>query len=303
MSRKTKTFKKQTNDYSCELKKGYLFHNKLEPLKSLHLFLGLRGYRKVKSQYSNVHWRMKIYVHSLLFFQLYTLFWYISTMVGVEGEGVIRKIARILIHITGAIIITMTWLSNTKTKHLYKIFKNFDVIERVIPKLNNFPRNNNILNLSVHAFFLFIILGQTIYYAVTLNIDDYNPVLELWAVTSGLATEYALYQLCIVLNMTSSYTNVLNTLICQICKCKEHNYNYREPFMVFVKHHVLQYVTPYYRIREEFQIITLKVTSVVKIYDKLMSNLELTNQKYNIVVSAHHLNRYKNVLHQKFIYL
>lgn len=278
---------KQANDDGFELTKGYLFHNKLEPLKFLHLFLGLRSYRKDKSHFSNVPWWMKTYIHTLSILQIFVLVAYnISIVLEARMDNFICKLAALLMFFIGGILIIMTWTSNANTKYILKIIKNFDIIERAIPEINSFPHSNNTLNIAIHVFFGFIFIGQTYYFHV-IYLGLYQFGLLVWEIINDIAIDYALYQFCIMLNMTSSYINVLNSLICEIYRINEYNYDQREPIMIFVKNNVFQYGTPapFFTNTKEFQITTLKNNDIVKIYNILMNNLELTNQKYNNVVS------------------
>lgn len=143
------------------------------------------------------------------------------------------------------------------------------------------------MNIAIHLFFLSIVFLEIIYFWGETFDNPSTVFFVVWSLVNNLASDFSLYHFCIRVNMTSSYTSVLNSLICQIYEIKKNNQIICDPFMIFVKKYVLQYTTTNNIANpKDFQVTTLNTNGVVRIYNKLINNLELTNLKYNTVVSG-----------------
>lgn len=269
-----------------------VFTNKIEPFQFVSSLLALKSYRIIDNHITTVHWTTKLQQLSYAVILLIDVFFIVKPIFSkINATSAVFYIASCLIHITGTLNVTIFWLSNINSIIFIKIMKNFDKIERLVPKMNGFVHSKNLTNMVVHFVIISFISYSLISATYSAIIDKFtvsfpNLFLYLYIIT----TDFLVYQFCTIVHMISSYANLINSCLCKKFKKPDLNYNYNnnDALMTFLKNKILQYKIIYSKKKSNFA--QIKMVDLVKIYDKLMDNLDLTNYKYNFVVSrAHYL--------------
>lgn len=271
---------------------GYLFHKKIEPMKILHPFLGLRSYKKDGSYFSKVGWPTKIYLYFLV--TCTTIIFIVNSKLRFEMKlSPLRVIASELVMITAIISVSGNWFSNTNSTPVLKQMNNYNFIENLAPKVNSFVHNSNHLNLFLHLSQVLINLTIMV---LTFKKNNFATPTDcfyyFWTEYLSISLDISSFQPCIIVNLLSSYVNVINLSLCETFGRPEYHYENRDALMLLVKNKILRYSDTYFHNTRELQCNRLEVDTMMNIFKKLMDNLEMITHKYNIIVSKRSITQY-----------
>lgn len=268
-----------------KISNGYLFHNKMEPMKLLHPFLGLRGYKMNGSYFSKVDRLAKFYLYFIVTCTI--IMFFAKTKIRLEiKSSPLRVIARELMLLAGLTSVIVNWISNTNSTPLLKQYNNYNYIENLLPKFNSFVHNSNHLNLFLHLSQVLIVLViQLLNFHIYHLTTSADYIFYYWTEFVSLTMDMLSFQPCIMVNLLSSYVNALNVVLCETYGRPEYHYENRDAFMFLVKNKILRYSDTYFNRPRNFQCKRLEVDAMMNIFDKLMDNLEMITHKYNVIVS------------------
>lgn len=278
---------------SNKIENGELFHKKLEPLKFTHSIMGLRSY-----EFDGVYFRkISFFRVAYLFFLsigCIMVYFYSLKRAYIVFKGItIHSVISFLIKITGAVQTTCFFLSNVNSSAVIKIFKNFDVIEKSIPNINGFLHKSNVLNVMLHSInILFVVTHVTIFQFVKVDLNEdnvFNTIITEATYFYYLVNDFSVYQCCNVMNMIGSYCNMLNIATCKMYRTA---YEQGDTFMMSIKNNILQYASV--EQMKELRFVHRDTDHIIKMFERLILNLELANRKYNIIVSYNIKNDFLN---------
>lgn len=256
---------------------GALFNNKLQPSTWFYSFIGLISYQMNGSSFRRIPWYGKVY---LMFLSAGISYWISYNLIIFWKDDcrvTLRNLGVSCLYISSIMHVVTIWLFNMNTSQTIKIFKEFDWIETTLPKINNFLYNSNKINIALHIIQVIyltadILIEPIIFNLVSCVVIYFNIVLVL-----------SVHQFCIITNMISSYGSVLNISICKLYNRPEYQSDYRNPVMYIIRHKVFCFASDYQK--SKYLIPITSVEAITLMCDKLLDNLQISNSKYNIVVS------------------
>lgn len=259
------------------------FRNKVEPFPILYLIFGLRSWSFTKGNYlTTLHWTAKVYIIATCSIFVYGSFLYIPPLF-ITTRSLVYYLATVLLFGAGSLNLTTIWLGNVNSKTVIKIFKKFDYLERVVPKLNGFIHNKSTSYIIIHLLpsaYIFYDAYQT-FRLPNFSILDTVPS-QLWKHFYMLTTDYFIYHFCNFVNMSSSYCYIIKISLCKLFKKSEYYHKPNDPFMYAVKGKVNQCAS--FDPTKEHVFLELKVVTLEKMYIKLMDAVELINYNFNVSV-------------------
>lgn len=276
------------------------FTNKIEPFPILHLAFGLRSWRVVTGNIlTNLHWTAKAYIIIVCSTFLYVSFTFIPPYFIQTQPSLIFFFASVTLYSTGSVNLSLMWLTNVNTKAVVKILKNLDILESFVPKLNGFVHGKSRVFLLIHfSSFAYVIYNANLLFK-TKNLTNFKLFSNLWRFVFSLTNDLIMYQICNIVNMLSSYANIMKIALCKNFKKPEYYQKQNDPVMFFFKTKIIQYTTlnPMKKhVIEKLDLVTMEI-----MYDKLVETLELTNNKFNIIVSFNiHLFYFFHIMVKNF---
>lgn len=198
-------------------------------------------------------------------------------------EVTLHNIATTSLYITSTVQLIMNCILNINTSTVIIVLKHFDYAEKAIPRMNTFLYNSNNINLTIHlceiVFMLSLLLVK---YKDTFSLDIYFMIMF------NIASNFSIYQFCIMMNMISSYGNVLNIHICQYYKIHDYLHEKINATNYMLKKFIFQYASfdKPSKINAS-SIETLNINIFVKINEKLLDNLTVINNRFNVIVSIY----------------
>lgn len=267
---------------SVEIKHGGLFVRKLEPLKFVHLILGTRSYKFNGTSFSIVSRSTAFYLILVCVLNIVinaiNIIYYGESYTKLTLHGIVTY----LMLISGTIHTTFFFISNINSTDVIKMFKNFDFIETSIPKMNIFLYSSVTLSIVLHFFD--IIFMSTEYMSIFLrsfpNLYFFEEILKVFTILIYISNDYSVYQCGIIMNLTSSYGNVINNDLSKSYGSPDINLKNTDALLCALNTKVLQCASNKYN-----KCNRCNINYIIKMYDKILENLEIINRKYNIVVS------------------
>lgn len=263
------------------IENGALLNNKLEPLKWIHFIMGLRSYRMKGSYFTKGPWWASLYLVCLIITLTINVTRSLINYLIEYQEVTLHNIAISFVYITSTMHLIMNCMLNINTFKIITVLEHFDYVERAIPRMNSFLYNTNNINVMIHVFeILYMLLPKVIKYKKTFSLSTYFMIMF------NIASDFSIFQLCIMINMISSYGNVLNASICNFYKLPDYLLDNRNATIHVLKKYILQYASFDKRIKNNANFIeTPNINTFVKINEKLLNNLSIINSRFNIIVS------------------
>lgn len=275
-------------EYRCEIQNGTLFIKKLEPIKLFTTIFGMRSYKMTGKYFTKVGVWTKLQIICLCVISSITIGKIFQEFIEILDIDLFF-LATFSIYLAGLVNILTYWISNINSTCIIRIFKNFDYVELLIPGVNGYLHNGNHLSIFFHCtnFFLLIIGTMDNFYnysTKTRSVLEFQNMLAIGVIIYSLAAGFSFLQVCVLINIISSYVNVLNFLLCREHGKLEYHYENNDAFMFLLKNNILRHaeINPS-RISPQ-----LEIASVIQMYSKLLQNIEITNHKYNVLVSNIH---------------
>lgn len=278
-------FRKTKIQWKYEVQNGALFVNKLEPIKFFTTILGMRSYKIKGNYFTKVNDWTKLQIILLCIIMSITIIanlqHFIETL-----EINLFFLATFSTYLAGLVNMISYWISNINSTCVIRIFKNLNYVELLFPGVNGYLHNGNHLSIVLHCsnFFLLIIESMNNYYNYSTKTRDFvktRDVIAVGVIIYSLAAGFSFYQVCIFNNIISSYVNVINVLLCRAHGKPEYHYKNNDAFMFLLNNKILQSA----EINSSKISPHLDIASVIEVYDKLLRNIEITNHKYNVLVS------------------
>lgn len=268
---------------------GSLFNNKLEPLKWIHFFVGMTSYRLKGPYLKKGAWWASLYLVFLSIISMVYVNRGMSTHTSKEYSVTILKIAEVCMYISSSVHLVSNWMLNINSNKVISVLENFDYIEKALPKMNAFIYNSNNVNKIIHTI-------EIIYLCIfEILIDSNNfPLFQnCFTTICNIAMSFSVYQFCILVNMISSYKNVLNISICKFYNLPDYRFENINPIIYLLKRYIFQYAS--FDESNKVSITFIKAQNIhtfMKINNKLLNNLSLINGKFHVIVSNSVLSLY-----------
>lgn len=259
-----------------------VFRNKVEPFPIVYLIFGLRSWSLTKGNYlTTLHWTAKVYTIVACSIFVCGSFVYIPPMF-IRTHSLVYSLATVVLLTVGTLNLTTIWLANVNSKTVIKIFKNFDNLERVVPRFNGFIHQKSNFFIIIHFLPSAYVLYNTYLMFQDSNFSVFGTFQKLWKYFYIFTADFSIYHFCNFVNMSSSYCNIIKISLCKIFKKSEYYYKPNDPFMYFAKSKVIQCASldP----TEEPVFSDLEVENLITMYDKLMDTVEHTNCNFNMMV-------------------
>lgn len=269
----------------CEIKHGNILNKNLEPLKFIHSVLGLRGYEKFGTYFTDTSWITKAY---LMFISCCTAFNIMHTAIyfftKIRGHSFEYLVISYLVSTTSAMQSISFWMTNTlHSSSVIKMFKNFDFIESSLPNKNRFLHNCNIFNSCIHLYTsTFLVTLLFVHLFEMSHLSASIIYLNCVAVMNYITCILSLYQCCIMKSIISTYSNSLNNAICKLYQTPEYHGEHRDPLMFTMKRYMFLYTSVD---KTETSDTNYSDVDLIKICYKLLYISELSNDRYNSTVS------------------
>lgn len=273
----------QISRSSRMIENSVLFNNKLEPLKWIHLLLGLRSYRMKGSYLKKGAWWASLYLAFLTILAIVCISHSIVELF-IRLQGVsLNKIGLTIINISSLLHMITNWMLNINSNKVIKILDKFNYVEKTFPSKNAYLYNSNVLNTSIHSFEIFLMAIQ-----IVINYDAKTQpnVAQFFYTFFNISMDFSVYQLCNIMNMISSYGNVVNTYLLNFYNLPHSGLENKNVIIYVLKKYILRFASFNHanNMRETFT-ETQDIYTFMKVNEKLLDIVQITNNKFNIIVS------------------
>lgn len=275
--------KRQISRSRYMIENSDLFKNKLEPLKWIHFLLGLRSYRMKGSYLKKGAWWASLYLVFLtILASVYISHCLVQNFISSPGVS-LYKIGLTIILISALLHMITNWMLNINSYKVIKILVNFDFVEKTFPKKNPYLYNSNILNTSIHALEIFLMGLQRV--VMDNQKSSQHNAVQYLSTFFNVSMDFSLYQLGNIMNMISSYVNVINISLCIFYNLPQNGLENKNIIIHIIKKHILRFVSFNHEnmVKGTFS-ETRDIYTFMNVNDKLMDILQITNNKFNIIV-------------------
>lgn len=276
-------FKSKLRAYNSNLKiitNGALFNKTFEPIKGFYSIFGLMSYERNGNSFKIIPWWVATYIVLLSVastgYLIKSVEWY---WIG-EWQITLRHLGLTFLYVSSILHILIIWLLNINSQEVIKLFQNFDFIETTIPNNNYFFKKSDKLNIFLHIFDVAFIALLHLDILLASWIADY-----LVTAFVHIAIDSSVHQFCILINMISSYGRVINNSICKMYKRPEYCPEKGDPIMYLLRYKVFRLARTNNQLCQDLIADTLNIEEIALMSHKLLENLYITNQKYNVAVS------------------
>lgn len=258
--------------------------NKIEPFPILYLIFGLRSWSiESGNKLTSLQWSAKVYiiVTGVLFMYACTIF--IPVYLSKSKSSLIFYFGTILLNVGGIINISIIWYSNITSNAMLKILKKMDDLESFVPKVSGFIHGESYFFIFIHLFSMSNVLYNAYLSSQIPNMSiDIAIVSSLWRHWFIFTCNYSIYQFCNIINILSSYTNIINMALCTVFNKHAYYKHPNDPIMYVLKSKIIRYtdIDP----TKEHIFTELDVGSLESMYEILMDALELANDKFSVGV-------------------
>lgn len=261
-----------------------LFNNKLEPLKWIHFILGLRSYRMKGLYLKKGAWWSSLY---LAFLTILATVCISRSVVKhfIRFQGVsLHKIGITIIYISSLLHMITNWMLNINSSKVIKILENFNYVENVFPKKNAYLYNSNILNTSIHALEILFMAFERV---LDSNKITQFTLVQFFNIFFNISMDFSVYQLCNIMNMISSYGNILNSSLCHFYNLPLYGLENKNVIIYILKKYILRFASFNHanKVSEIFT-DTQDIYTFMRVNEKFLDILQITNNKFNIIVST-----------------